>query len=100
MVAELEELEAHREAVPPLTAQQYRGLWLADAHTLGLIACTLASALGWQATEADPLPDALMLAQVAAERIRAMQAQAIFALISQGARQSNMNYLTITAKRA
>lgn len=63
MVAELEEVEAHLEFVPPLQARQYRQLWLDVSDELGLVAETLACALGWQASETEPLPDALELAQ-------------------------------------
>lgn len=61
---EQDELEMH-----PLHAAQYRRLWLDEAHTLGLVAETLAEVLGWQPTADDPLPDALELAAVAAEKI-------------------------------
>lgn len=67
---------------PPLQALQYRRLWLDDAHTLGLIAEYLADALGWQPTSDQPLPDALELAQAAAERLLELEAQAVFGKIT------------------
>lgn len=54
---------------PPLPAAVYRTLWLDAADELGLIAEILADVLGWERTPERPLPDALELAGVAAERI-------------------------------
>lgn len=57
------------------TAAQYRSLWLADAATLGLVAECLAEATGWKPTDDELLPDALILAVTAAQRIAQLQQQ-------------------------
>lgn len=56
-----------------LEAHQYRRLWLDTSAELGLVAEELASALGWQPTPAEPLPNALELAQVAARRLHELE---------------------------
>lgn len=58
-----------------LTAAQYRRLWLDDAATLSLVAELLADVLGWQPTDTQPLPDALQLAQTAAQRLAQLEQQ-------------------------
>lgn len=98
MVAELDALEAHLEVAPPLMARQYRQLWLDSEHELGQVAETLAAALGWQPTEADPLPNALELAEAAAERILQLQAQAVFATLTHRQLDSNLGYLRTRKK--
>jgi hypothetical protein len=65
-MCEQDELEAHIGAV----RLPYRSLWLEESAALGLVAETLADALGWQPSPDAPLPDALALAEAAAERIR------------------------------
>lgn len=60
-----------------LSAQQYRRLWLDEAHANGQIAEVLAEALGWQPTSEQPLPDALALAGAVAERVVALEAQLV-----------------------
>lgn len=74
-----------KQQKPPLLARQYRELWLEDAHRLGLIGECLAEALGWQPSEAAPLPDAVELAQAAAEHIISLEAQAVFGKITRRA---------------
>lgn len=56
-----------------LTAAQYRRLWLDSACELGLVAETLADALGWQPTGDQILPDVLELAQRAVARISTLE---------------------------
>lgn len=60
-----------------LSARQYRRLWLDTEAYLGLVAECLADALAWQPTEAEPLPDALALAEQAATRIHALEQRVI-----------------------
>lgn len=60
-----------------LLVDDYRRLWLATAAELGLVAECLAEALDWKPTDGDPLPDALMLAGAAADRIALLTAQVI-----------------------
>lgn len=60
-----------------LLAEDYRRLWLADAHELGLIAETLADVLGWQPTTDELLPDALALAGEAVDRIATLEAMLV-----------------------
>lgn len=81
---------------PPLQARQYRSLWLDDAHALGLIAETLADALGWQPTDEQPLPDALELAQAAAERIVELQAQCVLGKITRQPIMSDSKHLALS----
>lgn len=57
------------EEAPPLLAGQYRRLLLDSENELGLVAEMLAEVLGWQRTPEQPLPDALELAEAAAERM-------------------------------
>ena len=59
-----EELETYRHV-----RLDYRRLWLDSEDELGLIAEILADVLGWQPTEVEPLPNALELAEVAAQRV-------------------------------
>ena len=63
----MEELET--VLLPPLTAAQYRALWLESEDRLGLIAECLAEVLGWEQSAEQPLPDPLALAEVAAQRL-------------------------------
>jgi hypothetical protein len=58
---------------PPLPAATYRELWLDSEHALGIIAEQLADVLGWQPTTTEPLPDALALADEAAQRIATLE---------------------------
>lgn len=60
-----------------LLAEDYRRLWLEDAHTIGMIAETLAEALGWQPSDDELLPNALMLAGAAADRLAMLEAQIV-----------------------
>lgn len=80
MVAQ-DELETHCD-VAPLQARQYRRLWLESENELGLIAETLAEALGWQPSPDVPLPDPLELAEAAAERLLELEAQLVFATLT------------------
>lgn len=66
------ELEAHIRAVQ----LDHRRLWLDSADQLGLVAETLADALGWQPSHNQPMPDALRLAEQAAARLREIERQA------------------------
>lgn len=72
-MCEQEELEAHLQAVQ----LDFRRLWLEAENILGLVAETLAEATGWQPTDAEILPDALALAQVAAARINELESRVI-----------------------
>lgn len=56
-------------------ALPYRELWLSAEHELGQVAEELALALGWQATDEQPLPPPLQLAEQAADRIATMERQ-------------------------
>jgi len=76
------------EETPPLLASQYRRLWLDEAHEVGSIAETLAEVLGWQPTPDQPLPDALALAEVAAQRIRLLEGLLSSNAISHDARRN------------
>lgn len=58
-----------------LLADDYRRLWLATAAELGLVAECLAEALDWKPSSDTDLPDALMLAGAAADRIALLTAQ-------------------------
>lgn len=76
-----DELETHCKTAP-LRAHQYRQLWLASENELGLIAETLAQAMGWQPSPDVPIPDPLELAQAAAERLLELEAQMVFAALT------------------
>lgn len=81
---------------PPLLARQYRQLWLEDANRLGMAAEILADALGWQANADQPLPDALELAQAAAERIMQLEAQAVFSKITRQPTEGKSQHLAFS----
>lgn len=84
-----------KQQKPPLMARQYRELWLESEDQLGLIAETLAEALGWQPSPDQPLPDPLELAQAAAERIIALEAIEVFGKITRRQLDGNKEHLTI-----
>lgn len=65
----MDELETHLSRV----GLDYRQLWHDEANRMGLVAETLADALGWKPTDEQLLPDALELAATAAWRIRALE---------------------------
>lgn len=81
---------------PPLQACQYRRLWLDDAHALGMVAEILADALDWQPTTDQPLPDALTLAQIAAERIVELKAQCVLGKITRQPITSDSKHVALS----
>lgn len=84
-----------KQQKPPLMARQYRELWLDSADELGLVAEILSEVLGWQPSPDQPLPDALELAQAAAERIIALEAIEVFGKITRRQLDSSKEHLTI-----
>lgn len=81
---------------PPLMARQYRQLWLDSADELGLVAEILAEVLGWQPSPDAPLPDAVELAQAAAEHIMSLQAQAVFDKITRQPAEGKPRYIAFS----